>query len=108
MEIKNHRLEDFKLGWIVGNFQPVLRHSTEIEVAIKHFKSGEIEPSHKQVIATELTIVISGEVRLGQKYYVANDIIEIPPGIFADFESITDSALVCIKYPSLPNDKVLE
>lgn len=108
MEIKSHRLEDFKLGWIVGNFHPVLRHSEDLEVAIKHFKCGETEPSHKQIIATELTIVISGEIRLGQKHYVANDIIEIPPGIFADFESITDSALVCIKYPSLPNDKVLE
>lgn len=106
--IRSHRLEEFKLGWIVGNFLPVLRHSEDIEIGIKHFKRGEVEPSHKQNIATELTVVISGEIRLGRKNYIANDIIEIPPSVFADFEAITDCALVCIKYPSLPNDKVLE
>ena len=108
MGINHLRLDDFKLGWVVGNFEPNLIHSTEIEVAVKHFRRGEVEPSHKQLVATEFTIVVSGEVRLGKVVYRTNDIIKIPPGIFADFESLTDSSLVCIKFPSIPNDKVLE
>jgi hypothetical protein len=60
------------------------------------------------LVATEITIVDSGEVRLGKVIYRMNDIIKIPPVIFADIESLTDSSLVCIKFPSIPNDKVLE
>jgi hypothetical protein len=105
---EHYRLEDFKLGWVVGNFVPALLHSKDIEVSIKHFKEGETELSHKQLVATEITIVVIGSIRLGENVYGVNDIIKIPPQTFADFESLTDSSLVCLKFPSLPNDKVLE
>lgn len=108
MEFERFHLADFKLGWVVGNFEPALIQSSEIELAVKHFKRGDVEPSHKQLVATEITIVITGEIRLGDSVYGANEIVKISPGIFADFESLTDSSLVCIKYPSLPNDKILE
>ncbi len=106
--IEKFLLSDFKLGWVVGNFSPSLMKSDQVEVAVKYFKSGEVEPSHKQLVATELTIVVSGTIRLAENTYSEGEIIKIDPEIFADFEAITDASLVCIKYPSLPNDKVLE
>ena len=105
---ESFNLEEFKLGWIVGNFVPALVQSKDIEVAIKYFKSGDLEPSHMQLVATEITIVVSGRIKLGINTYGPKEIIKIPPKSFADFESLTDSTLVCIKYPSIPNDKVLE
>lgn len=102
-----NRIEEFVKGWFVGDFSPVILHSTEYEVAVKWFKAGETEPMHKQLIATEITVVIEGEILLGGKKFLKGDVITIPPGEFAAFESITDSALVCVKNPSLPNDKVL-
>jgi hypothetical protein len=93
---------------VVGDFDPALIHSKDIEVAIKQFEKGDVEPSHKQIIATEITIIVSGEIRLGEGRYGANEIVIIPPGIYADFEALTECSLVCIKYPSLPSDKVLE
>jgi quercetin dioxygenase-like cupin family protein len=106
--IEKFLLSDFKLGWVVGDFSPSLLKSGQVEVGIKYFKAGDTEPSHKQIIATELTVVVSGTIRLGNQIYSQGEIVRIAPGIFADFEAISDSALVCIKYPSLPNDKVLE
>ena len=106
--IEKFALSDFKLGWIVGDFIPTLVSSKEIEVAVKYFHAGETEPTHKQIIATEITVVVNGKIRLGGSSYESGDIIRIKPGIFADFVSVTDSALVCIKFPSLPSDKVLE
>jgi hypothetical protein len=108
MEFKTNRLEEFKLGWLVGDFEPALIRSKDLEVAIKHFKKGDTEPSHKQLIATEITIIVSGEIRLGECRYLANEIVTIPPGVYADFEALTDCTLVCIKNPSIPNDKVLK
>ena len=102
-----YKINDFVKGWIVGDFTPSLHKNSEFEVAVKFFKQGDIEASHKQLIATEITVVIEGEVRLGGSMFKRGDVISIPPHEVAAFESLTDSSLVCIKFPSLPNDKVV-
>lgn len=105
--MKKNRIEEFVKGWFIGNFQPVLFQTQDFEVAVKMFRAGEKEALHKQLVATEVTVVIEGEIRMRESVFVKGDVITIPPGEFADFQSITDSSLVCIKYPSLPDDKIL-
>ena len=107
IKMQINRIEEYVKGWFVGDFSPVILQSKDYEVAVKWFKAGETEPLHKQLIATEITVVIEGKIILGGKMFTKGDVITIPPGEFAAFESITDSALVCVKNPSLPNDKVL-
>ena len=102
-----NKINEFTKGWFVGDFSPALIHSKDYEIAVKWFKVGEREPLHKQNMATEITVVIMGQIRLGGENFTKGDIITIPPGEFTEFESITDSTLVCVKTPSLPNDKVL-
>jgi quercetin dioxygenase-like cupin family protein len=102
-----YNISDFFKGWIVGDFSPTLHRNSDFEIAVKFFSQGEIEAAHKQLIATEITVVIEGEVRLGSSFFTRGDIISIPPNEVADFESLTDSSLVCIKFPSIPNDKVV-
>ncbi len=106
--MKSYRLKEFTKGWIVGNFEPSLFINETLEVGVKNFRAGEQEPSHKQLLATEITIITSGEVLLGGVTFSKGDIAVIPPGEFADFLSITDSTLVVLKFPSIPNDKVDE
>lgn len=101
------RIEEYTKGWFVGNFSPVLIPSKDFEIAVKWFKAGEKEPNHKQIVATEVTVVVEGTIQLGSQIFVKGDVILIPPGEFAAFESLTDSALVCLKTPSIPDDKVL-
>jgi len=105
--MQTNKIDDFTKGWFVGNFSPALLHSRDFEVAVKWFKAGDSEPLHKQITATEITVVIEGQIKLGDKMFSRGDVITIPPGEFAAFESLTDSALVCVKSPSLPDDKVL-
>jgi quercetin dioxygenase-like cupin family protein len=102
-----YRVEDFFKGWIIGDFSPSLHQNSDFEVAVKFFSCGEVEAAHKQQKATEITVVIEGEIRLGNSYFKRGDVISIPPHEVADFESITNSSLVCIKFPSLPDDKVV-
>ena len=102
-----HSLTDFTLGWIVGNFNPSLFKNENMEVGIKRFKAGDTELSHYQLTAHEITVVITGKIRLGNETFVEDDVIEVSPLEIADFESLTDSILVCIKHPSLPSDKVV-
>ena len=106
--MKSFRLEEFIKGWIVGNFQPSLFINETLEVGVKNFQAGEREASHKQLLATEITIIASGDVLLGGVTFSKGDIAVIPPGEFADFLSLTDSILVVLKFPSIPNDKIAE
>lgn len=105
MEI--NKIKDFHKGWIVGNFSPSLFTTKEFEVGIKYFSQGEIEAAHFQLTATEITVVISGVISLGGQIFELGDVIKVLPQEVTDFVSITDSVLVCVKFPSHPNDKVV-
>lgn len=91
----------------MGNFQPALFFSKEIEVGLKRFRAGQCEPNHYQRTAHEVTIIVRGRCLLADRDLREGDILTIPPGVPADFRAITDCILLVIKYPSLPNDKVL-
>jgi len=107
-EIKIHNLNEFIGGWIVGNFSPTLHRNADLEVSVKRFAKGEKNLSYKQLVATEISIVVEGTISLGNKVLNKNEIAIIDPQEFASFESLTDSIIVCIKFPSDPSDKVFE
>jgi hypothetical protein len=85
----------------------VLRQNIWREVSVKFFEAGDREPLHKQILATELTAVISGIVQMNSKEFSVGAIIEFEPGEACEFLSVTDATLVCVKFPSIPNDKIV-
>jgi hypothetical protein len=102
-----YNLSEFRGGWFLGNFTPSIDQSKLFEVAVKKFLKGEKEPAHYQKIATEITVVVSGKIRLGVRVFNQNEIIRIEPFESVDFECLENCEIVCIKFPSLPEDKVL-
>ena len=105
--MKIERIEDFTLGWFIGNFTPSIYRTQDFEICLKFFQAGDTESRHFQKTAIEITAIISGEALLGNVKVRAGDIIEIGPLEIVGFEAITDVALVAIKFPSIPGDKVL-
>jgi len=105
--MKLSNLSEFTNGWFLGNFNPSLFRSEEFEVCVKNFKQGEVELAHFQRIATEITVVLSGSVRMGQHILQVDDILTIYKDEVCDFEALTDCKVLGVKFPSLPNDKVL-
>ena len=55
--MKNHNIKDFVRGWFIGDFEPALVRSKDIEVAIQYYKAGDHEPKHVHKIAREITVV---------------------------------------------------
>jgi quercetin dioxygenase-like cupin family protein len=106
--MKNYRIEDFTKGWVVGDFEPSLHKNSQMEVGVKFFKKGEVEQKHHQNIATEITIVISGTVSFNDEEFNSGDVIVVEPKEKTIFKSLTDSSVTCLKFPSIPNDKVLD
>jgi dTDP-glucose pyrophosphorylase len=94
-------------GWFVGPFSPSAFFISEAEVAYKKYAPGEIEPEHFQLTATEVTLIISGEARIGKEILHSGDILVIPPMESADFEALTEVALVAVKSPAIPSDRIV-
>lgn len=98
-------LKDMIGGWIVGDFSPSILKSSEFEVAVKHYKAGDYEKEHFHKIAEEITLILSGRVKMFNQEFLEGDIIHIKPGESTGFLSITDSITVVVKKPSVIGDK---
>jgi hypothetical protein len=98
-------LNEFFKGWFVGNFNPTLVNNEHFEVALKRYKTGDYEESHHHKIATEITVIVEGEVEMNGVRYIKDDIITIQPNESTDFKCITDVITVVVKTPSVKNDK---
>lgn len=101
------RLEDMIKGWFVGGFDPAVVKTEACEVAIKKYNAGEKEVAHYHKIATEITVVLSGQIKMAGKVWVTGDIIVLEPGEVTSFEAITDATNAVVKIPGALNDKYL-
>ena len=98
-------VNEYTKGWLVGNFEPSLINSKDIEVGLKYYKKGDKESSHVHKIITEYTIVVSGKIKMNDEVYIEKDIVTILPNVPTNFESLEDSITLVIKTPSIPSDK---
>lgn len=107
--MKTANLGDMIKGWFIGNFEPSLCKTNDVEVAIKEYKSGDYEEHHYHRIATEYTVIVRGRVRMNGAEYGANDIIVMEPGEATDFECLEDGTVnVVVKIPGAVGDKYLK
>lgn len=105
--MKHDKLEDMVKGWFVGGFTPTAFDTQACEVAIKRYTKGESEGSHYHKIATEITVIAQGSVRMCGKEWHTGDIITIAPGEKTDFLALTDTLTVVVKLPGALDDKYL-
>ncbi len=92
-------------GWFVGDFSPTALPTQACEVAVKRYSQGDRESAHFHKIASEVTLVLSGNVRMIGRNWGPGDIVVIEPGVSTDFESLTDSVTVVVKVPGALGDK---
>ena len=106
--MKTAKLEDMVKGWFVGNFEPTLIKTNDVEVAVKVYKKGDYEEKHYHKIATEITVIIQGRVKMNGVEYRKGDIIVLDPYESTDFESLEDGTQnVVVKFPGANNDKYI-
>ena len=92
-------------GWFVGDFDPSLFKTKDVEVAVKRYLKDEYEPTHHHKIATEITVIIEGAVLMNGERYVKNDILVIEPGFQTDFRALENTTTAVVKIPGASNDK---
>lgn len=105
MATSYHKLDEMIRGWFVGDFEPTVARSSDVEIAVKHYAAGDAEERHVHQVATELTAVVSGRIRMDGVELGPGDIASIPPGQPSDFLALTGAVLVCVKLPAVAGDK---
>ena len=100
-------LKDFTRGWLVGNFEPSLLKSNDIEVAIQTYKAGNKESQHYHKVGTEISLMVSGIASFNEKILNEGEGVIIEPKESNIFKAISDCKVLVIKHPSDTNDKYL-
>jgi hypothetical protein len=105
--MKTAKLEDMIKGWFIGNFDPSLIKTNDVEVGVKEYSAGDYEEFHHHRIATEVTVIVEGKVKMNGVEYQEGDIILIEPFEGTDFEALTKVKNVVIKFPGANDDKYI-
>ena len=105
--MRSARLDEMVKGWFVGGFTPSAYSTEACEVGVKHYRAEDREASHRHLVATEITVVLYGTLRMAGQQWNAGDIVVLAPGEVTDFLAVTDCATVVVKVPGALNDKYL-
>lgn len=100
-------LNEFIKGWIVGDFNPSIIRTKDIEVGIKKYFIGDKESTHVHNFVDEYTIVVSGKIKMNDIIYSENEIAVVKKTIPNKFECLEDAVIVVIKSSSYPQDKII-
>jgi anti-sigma factor ChrR (cupin superfamily) len=101
------RLDEMVKGWFVGGFEPTAYKTDAVEVALKEYDAGAYEERHHHKLATELTLIVNGEVEMNGKRYGAGDIVIVDRNESTDFRALTPVKTVVVKVPGAANDKYM-
>lgn len=105
--MRTSQIDSFFKGWFIGPFSPTLNPTAAFECALKKYHAGDYEAKHYHAVATEYTIIATGQVRMNGVEYGPDSIIEIKPGEATDFEALTDTITFVVKIPGVSGDKYL-
>ena len=105
--MKKYNLNEFTRGWFVGDFHPSIFRTNQIEVGFKNYQKGENEPNSMHKETWEITLVVSGIIKMYNQILTKGNIILLEPGDISEFECIEECSLVIVKYPSNPSDKII-
>lgn len=105
--MKVSRIEDTVKGWFIGDFPNAAFKSKDFEVSWRIHPAGEPWELHYQENAYEINLLIDGEMILNNTKLVSGDVFILDPYEITDVKFIKECSIVCVKTPSLPNDKII-
>ena len=95
-------------GWFIGDFEPTLYRTTDVEVAVKEYQQGDYEGFHHHKLATEFTVIIDGTAMMSGHLLGPGDIVRIDPNESTEFKALTNLKTVVVKLPGAKNDKYID
>jgi len=94
-------------GWLVGNFEPSVIKTELFEFGVLRHKKDEKWGFHYHAETKEINILIQGKMRINNVLVEENTIFIFERNMISCPLFLEDCVVICIKLPSLPNDKVI-
>lgn len=105
--MKVDKLTNFHRGWIIGDFANSLLRTSDFEVCVRKHQKNEIYEVHYHKVVTEYNVLVSGKMIMCGVELNAGDTFIVEPNEISDPVFLEDSVVVCVKVPSIPEDKYL-
>lgn len=106
-ENKQINIDDFIRGWLIGDFEPCIKRTTDLEVAVLQHKRGEKWGFHYHSEAREINILLSGKMMINNIPIKQNSIFIFEQNMISCPIFLEDCIVLCIKIPSIPTDKYI-
>jgi hypothetical protein len=103
--MKTYKIDDFKGGWFIGNFEPTLLKTKDFEICYKRHTKDEVWPSHYHAVATEYNCLVSGSMSVNGQLLQPGDIFVIEPNEIAVPRFLENCDIIVVKTPSIVGDK---
>jgi quercetin dioxygenase-like cupin family protein len=91
-------------GWFIGDWHGAAVRTDQFEVNWQTNPRGQI-PSHFHKVVTEIQLITRGCMLVNGQIFHPGDIFILEPGDMSQIEFLEETDTVCIKMPSLPEDK---
>lgn len=103
--MRMRRLEEFKNGWIIGDFEPSLLRTKEFEISVMIHEKGAYIPLHYHHLVEEMNVFVSGSMTCNGRVLVPGDIFIFEKDEVSDCIVHEKSTIVVVKVPSIIGDK---
>jgi dTDP-glucose pyrophosphorylase len=94
-------------GWLIGNFEPSILKTKDFEIGILQHKKNEKWGFHFHEETKEINILIKGKIIINNVLVEENTIFIFEKNMISCPLFLEDCIVICIKTPSLPNDKII-
>jgi hypothetical protein len=94
-----------KRGWFIGDFEPSAYKTKNFEVAYIRHKKGDRWEKHYHKLATEITLIIRGSVKVNDEIFSKGDIFMVEPYETVDPLFLDDTEVIVVKTLSDVDDK---
>lgn len=106
--MERFRLRDAgQRGWFVGQFDGAVFKTDACEVAYQFNAKGDHCAAHTHKIATEINLIASGSVTVGNETFSTGEGFIMTPGDICECRYHEDTYTVVVKVPGVLNDKYL-
>jgi NDP-sugar pyrophosphorylase family protein len=100
-------LNEYKRGWILGNFIPSIEINKDIEIGYLCHLKNSIWDFHYHKESIEINFLVKGKMKINNIEYNEQDIFTIEKNIVSCPLFTEDCYIICIKIPSQPYDKYI-
>ena len=94
-------------GWLVGDFEPSILRTKEMDVGWMVHEKDEIWDFHYHQTCVEINFLVSGRMKINEEFIEPGQMFVFEKNIIACPLFLEKCTVLCIKIPSAPGDKCI-